>query len=154
MAKAAQEIEDKPAAALAILEPMKAPGYLLDMRRKDLLQARGLDLSGKTAEAYSYVLACYAKHPTDEVRAAIGEYGNKLGKTSQERDAATWSAIADSSTPAIPFSLPNFTDGKFVLWRVIGDTLSLWTSGIPTAVHVESRFLFCNKSRLSMRSRA
>jgi thiol-disulfide isomerase/thioredoxin len=114
MAKAAQEIEDKPIAALAILEPMKAPGYLLDMRRKDLLQARGLDLSGKTAEAYSYVLACYAKHPTDEVRAAIDEYGEKLGKTSKERDAATWSAIADNSTPAIPFSLPNFTDGKLV----------------------------------------
>jgi thiol-disulfide isomerase/thioredoxin len=114
MAKAAQWIEDKPAAAVAILEPMKAPGYLLDMRRKDLLQARALDLNGKTAEAYSYVLGCYAKHPTDEVRVAIGKYGKKLGKTSQERDAATWSAIADNSTPAIPFSLPNFIDGKRV----------------------------------------
>jgi thiol-disulfide isomerase/thioredoxin/outer membrane protein assembly factor BamD (BamD/ComL family) len=114
MAKASQWIEDKPAAAVSILEPMKAPGYLMDMRRKDLLQARALDLSGKAAEAYSYVLGCYAKHPTDEVRAAIGEYGKKLGKTSQGRDAATWSAIADNSTPAIPFSLPDFTDGKLV----------------------------------------
>ena len=47
MAKASQWIEDKPAAAVSILEPMKPPGYLLDMRRKDLLQARALDLSGK-----------------------------------------------------------------------------------------------------------
>jgi thiol-disulfide isomerase/thioredoxin len=82
------------------------------MRRKDLLQARALDLGGKTAEAYLYVLNCYAKHPTDEVRTAIDEYGKKLGKTAQERDAATWSAIEHNSTPAIPFSLPNLSDGK------------------------------------------
>lgn len=72
MAKAAHWIEDKLAAAVAILEPMKAPGHLLDMRRKDLSQARALDLSGRAAEAYSYLLGCCAKHPTDEVRAAIG----------------------------------------------------------------------------------
>ena len=35
-------IEDKPAVAVSILEPMKPPGYLLDMRRKDLLQAENI----------------------------------------------------------------------------------------------------------------
>jgi thiol-disulfide isomerase/thioredoxin/tetratricopeptide (TPR) repeat protein len=115
MAKAAQEVEGSPAAALATLEAIQHPGRLVDTRRKDLLQARALDLEGETAKAYAFLVGCYAKHPTDEVRTAIEQYGNKLGKTSQEIADTIWSAIATASTPAIPFSLPDFTDGRNVL---------------------------------------
>jgi thiol-disulfide isomerase/thioredoxin/Tfp pilus assembly protein PilF len=114
LAKALLKMRDNPAQALAIIEPMKPPSRWMDTRRKDLLQARALDLSGQTAGAYSYLLGCYAKHPTDDVRTAIGEYARNLGKTPQERDAGIWSAIADHSSPAIPFSLPNFIDGNLV----------------------------------------
>jgi thiol-disulfide isomerase/thioredoxin len=116
MAKAEQQgVEDKnPTAALATLELVKAPGRQFDMRRKELLQARVLDLNGKPGEAFAMLLSSYAKHPTDEIRDALVEYGAKTGKSSTEVSAAIWSAVTANSTPAIPFSLPNFTDDKQV----------------------------------------
>jgi thiol-disulfide isomerase/thioredoxin/outer membrane protein assembly factor BamD (BamD/ComL family) len=114
MVKAAEEVDSSPAAALATLEVIKHPGRLVDTRRRDLLQARALDLEGKTAKAYAFLISCYARHPTDEVRAGIQRYGKKLAKSEGQISTAIWSAIAASSTPAIPFSLPDFTDGKNV----------------------------------------
>ncbi len=115
MAKANGEIQEKnPTAALSTLQQIKSPSRIFDMRRKELLQARALDLDGKTGDAYSTLLSSYAKHPTDEIRAALNEYGMKLGKTSPQIDAAIWSEVKANSTPAIPFSLHNFTDDKVV----------------------------------------
>jgi thiol-disulfide isomerase/thioredoxin len=115
MAKAEQEMkENNPTAGLATLQTVTAPGRQFDMRRKELLQARALDAAGKTTEAYSALLTSYAKHPTDEIHTAMVEYGTRLGKTSQEVDAAIWSAIEANATPAIPFSLQKFTDDSQV----------------------------------------
>ena len=115
MAKAQQEVkEDNPTAALTTLQDEKSPGNLIDMRRREVLYARALDLSGKSSDAYAALSADYARHPTDEVRAALTEYGAKLGKSSREIDAAVWSAMEEGSTPAIPFTLRDFTDGKQV----------------------------------------
>jgi thiol-disulfide isomerase/thioredoxin len=84
------------------------------MRRKELLQAHLLDLNGKTGDAFAMLLSSYAKHPTDEIHDALMDYGAKAGKSSTEVSAAIWSAVAANSAPAIPFSLPDFTDDKKV----------------------------------------
>lgn len=111
MVKAQQQINEKDsAAALATLQSIKSPGHLFDMRRKELLQARALDLSGKTSQAYADLLASYTKHPTDEIGKAVYKYGAKTGKSQQEISAAVWSAMQSNSTPSIPFTLQKFSD--------------------------------------------
>jgi thiol-disulfide isomerase/thioredoxin len=116
MAKAEQKVKDhKPADALAILQTVKSPfPRQFSMDRKDLLEARALDLENRKQDAYSSLLAIYVKHPTDEIRTAVDEYGAKLGKKKQEVEAAIWSAIEMNSTPEIPFTLKKFTDGSEV----------------------------------------
>jgi len=90
MAKAEQKVKDhKPADALAILQTVKSPfPRQFSMDRKDLLEARALDLENRKQDAYSSLLAIYVKHPTDEIRTAVDEYGAKLGKKKQEVEAA------------------------------------------------------------------
>jgi len=115
MAKAEQAANDHELSeALAALQGIKSPGYGFDMRREELFSAHVLDLQGKTADAYQALLASYAKHPTGEIYNALAAYGVKLGKSSEEMEAAIWSAIKANSTAAIPFSLPSFSDGKQV----------------------------------------
>jgi thiol-disulfide isomerase/thioredoxin len=115
MAKAEQDIDAKDAAAAsAILNAMKAPSWPLDGKRKDLLAARALDVQGKTSDAYANLLAGYVKHPSDEIHAAVVEYGAKIGKSAKDVETQIWSDTQKNSTPAIPFALPNFTDGQKV----------------------------------------
>jgi thiol-disulfide isomerase/thioredoxin/Tfp pilus assembly protein PilF len=114
LATAEDEVDGKPATALALLESIKTPSHGFDMQRAQLLQAHALDLLNETAEAYSLLLSTYAKHPTDEIHGAIGEYAKRLGKTPHEQAAAVWSAISANSSPAIPFSLPSLLDGNIV----------------------------------------
>lgn len=98
--------------ALTTLQGIKSPGYGFDMRREELLSAHVLDLQHKTGDAYQSLLSSYSKHPTEEIHTALTAYGVKLGKNSEEIEAAIWSTMKTNSTPAIPFSLPNFSDGK------------------------------------------
>ncbi|MHB1958364.1 MAG: redoxin family protein [Acidobacteriaceae bacterium] len=115
MAKASREVKEKNlTAALVTLRDMKAPNVYFDMTRKELLSALALDESGKTSAAFSALSMDYAKHPTDEVRAALVRYGARLGKNSEQIEASIWSVIRASSTPAIPFSLQDFSNGKQV----------------------------------------
>lgn len=116
MVKAEQEIKDhKITDALVTLKTVKSPSpRQFSMDRKDLLEARALDLGNRTLEAYSNLLAIYVKHPTDGIRATVDEYGAKLGKKKQDVEAAIWSATQISSTPEIPFTLKRFTDDREV----------------------------------------
>jgi thiol-disulfide isomerase/thioredoxin len=115
MAKANLEVKEKNlTATLITLQSMKPPNEYFDMTRKELLSALALDESGKTPAAFSALLVDYAKHPTAEVHAALVEYGAKLGKNSEQIEAAIWSVMRASSTPAIPFSLEDFSNGKQV----------------------------------------
>lgn len=115
MAKANREVKEKNlTVALTTLQGMKAPNVYFDMTRKELLSALALDESDKTSAAFSALSMDYAKHPTDEVRAALVRYGAKLGKNSEQIEASIWSVIRASSTPAIPFSLQDFSNGKQV----------------------------------------
>lgn len=115
MAKAEKQLAaNHPSTALATLEATKPPGGLVNKNRKDLLNARALELEGKSSDAYSSLLSAEAHHPTDEMRAALTSYGAKLGKTTAAVEADLWSAIQTASTPAIPFSLPDFDTGKQV----------------------------------------
>jgi thiol-disulfide isomerase/thioredoxin/TolA-binding protein len=113
MAKVELQINQKNGtAALATLNAIKAPGHPFDSRHKDLLNARALEAAGQVEEAYSNLLRSYVKHPTDDIHTAVVEYGAKLGKSVQEIEAQIWSDIKRNSTPAIPFSLEEFTSGK------------------------------------------
>lgn len=116
MARAEQKVSDhQPSDALAILQTVKSPSSRqFNMDRKNLLEAQALDLLGKTPEAYSSLLGIYVKHPTDEIRTGVDEYGAKLGKGKQEIEAAVWSAVQAESTPEIPFTLKKFTDSSQV----------------------------------------
>ena len=115
MAKAEQAANDRDlSGALTTLQGIKSPGYGFDMRREQLLAAHVLDLQHKTGDAYQALLASYSKHPTEEIHAALTAYGAKLGKSSEEIEAAIWSTIKANSSAAIPFSLPSFSDGKQV----------------------------------------
>lgn len=116
MTKAEQEIQDhKPADALVTLKTVKSPfPRQFSMDRKDLLEAHALDMESRTKEAYSNLLAIYVKHPTDEIRAGVDEYGAKLGKKKEEVEMAIWSATQMTSTPEIPFTLKKFTDSSEV----------------------------------------
>jgi thiol-disulfide isomerase/thioredoxin len=115
MTKAEQSANDHdPSGALTALQGIKSPGYGFDMRREELLSAHVLELQGKTEGAYQALLASYAKHPTEEIHAALMGYGAKLGKSSEEIEAAIWSTIKANSTTAIPLSLPSFSDRKQV----------------------------------------
>ncbi len=113
MATAQQELADGHAAkAVSALQPIKPPYSIFDMRRELILNAKALDASGRTEDAYTSLLMQYAKHPTDEVGAALEAYGQKLGKSTTEMHAAIWEAVQKGSTPAIPFTLQGFDDGK------------------------------------------
>ena len=113
VAKAEQELKDGHAAeAVATLKSVKRPYYSYDMRRELLLNARALDASVGPADAYAFLLDAYAKHPTDEVGAALEAYGATLGKSAAEVHAAVWAAVEKAATPAIPFTLPGFDGGK------------------------------------------
>jgi len=116
MAKAEQAVkEHRLADAFAILQTVKSPfPRQFSMDRKDLLEARALDLDSRTQEAYSNLLAIYIKHPTDAIRAGVDEYGAKLGKKKQDIDAVIWSATQVNSTQEIPFTLKKFTDASEV----------------------------------------
>jgi thiol-disulfide isomerase/thioredoxin/tetratricopeptide (TPR) repeat protein len=98
--------------AMTALNGIKSPDYGFDMRRKELLAARVLDLQGKTADGYQALFTVYAGHPTTEIHDALTGYGAKLGKSPVEIEAAIWSAVKATSTDAIGFSLPSFSDGK------------------------------------------
>lgn len=112
MAKARQELQlGHAAAAVAALKTVKRPWFGYDMRRELLLNAQALDASGGPADAYAFLLDAHAKHPTDEVGAALEAYGAKLGKSAAEVHAAVWTAVEKAATPAIPFTLPGF-DGR------------------------------------------
>jgi thiol-disulfide isomerase/thioredoxin len=104
--------EGHAAEAVATLKSVKAPFYGYDMRRELLLNARALDASGGTADAYTFLRDEYAKHPTDEVGAAVESCGAKLGKSAADVHAAVWAAVQKASTQAIPFTLPGFDGGK------------------------------------------
>lgn len=113
VAKAEQELKGGHAAeAVATLKSVKRPYYSYDMRRELLLNARALDASAGPADAYAFLLDAYAKHPTDEVGAALEAYGAKVGKSVAEVHAAVWAAVEKASTAAIPFTLPGFDGGK------------------------------------------
>lgn len=113
VAKAEQELKDGHAAeAVATLRAVKRPYYSYDMRREVLLNARALDASAGPAAAYAFLLDEQAKHPTDEVGAALETYGANLGKSAAQVHAAVWTAVVTASTPAIPFTLPGFDGSK------------------------------------------
>ncbi|MGA8110925.1 MAG: redoxin family protein [Acidobacteriaceae bacterium] len=113
VAKAEQELkEGRAAEAVATLKLVKRPYYSYDMRRELLLNARALNASAGPADAYAFLLDAYAKHPTDEVGAALEMYGAKLGKSTADVHAAVWAAVEKAATPAIPFTLPGFDGGK------------------------------------------
>ncbi|HEX4038609.1 MAG TPA: redoxin family protein [Acidobacteriaceae bacterium] len=115
VAKAGQELEQGHGAkAAATLKTVKRPYYGYDMRRELLLNARALDASGGAEAAYAFLVDEEAKHPTDEVGAALDAYGAKLGKSTAEVHAAVWAAVEKAATAAIPFTLPGFDGGKRV----------------------------------------
>ncbi len=115
MAKANLEVKEKNLpAALVTLQGMKSPNQYFDMTRKELLTALALDENGKTSAAFDALLVHYAKHPTAEIHVPLVEYGAKLGKSSDQIEAAIWSMMRASSTPATPFSLQDFSTGKNV----------------------------------------
>ncbi len=100
-------------AALAILKNVKVPDFVYSTRR-NLLTAEANDLSGQTATAYGDLLRVFAASPEVKLQTALYEYGKKLGKSGSAVDAEVWSARVASSTPAIPFTLESFVDGKNV----------------------------------------
>ena len=113
MATAEQELANGHApAAVTALQYIKPPYSIFDMRRELMLNARALEASGRTEDAYGLLLSQYAKHPTEEVGAALDAYGAKAGKSTTEVHAAVWEAVQKGSTPAIPFTLPGFDGGK------------------------------------------
>jgi thiol-disulfide isomerase/thioredoxin len=77
-----------------------------------LLEAHALELLGKTAEAYSFLVSSYAAQPTDEFRSQIDQLAGKIGKSPTREAGDIWAAISGNATPAIPFALPGFTDAK------------------------------------------
>ena len=114
MYSAEQVIKNKPLEALATVASIRAPSPRFDMGRAQVLQARALDLLGRTAEAYSFLVTSYAKHPTDAVRAVIHIYAERLNKSLQDEESNIWSSVSAASSQAIPFSLRSFTDGTLV----------------------------------------
>jgi thiol-disulfide isomerase/thioredoxin len=133
MATAEEALKNGHAAeAVAALKSVKAPYYGYDMRREVLLNAQALHASTGPGGAYAYLLDEYAEHPTDEVGAALEAYGAKLGKSGAEVHAAVWAAMANASTPAIPFTLPDVDGGKAVSladYRGRGVVVEFWFPG-------------------------
>lgn len=77
-----------------------------------LLRAEALDASGKTQDAYGYLLKFNAKNPTDAAQSALEKYARKLGKSSEQVNADTWSVVQKGSRPGIAFSLRSYTTGR------------------------------------------
>ena len=104
----------KPVEALAILAKVKFPDYAADSDVLEITRARALSAEGDPSEAYADLVAAYAKAPTRTLYAALLSQGSKLGKTTQQVDAAVWTRRSSDAKPGIPFTLTSLTTGKRV----------------------------------------
>jgi thiol-disulfide isomerase/thioredoxin len=103
----------KSTAALAVLEKITLPRYGADRRVLDLKKAQAAAAGeGGAAKAYADLLAVFVKTPTDEVRAALADYGQTLGKDSAMISAEIMALRAAAARPGVPFTLANYATGK------------------------------------------
>lgn len=100
--------------ALAILKNVKVPGMVFEKTRLQLLKAKAQDSVGKTSDAYAELLKIFAEEPVRQLQPALYMYGKKMGKTEKAVDDEVWNLRSAKATPAIPFTLESFIDGRKV----------------------------------------
>ena len=103
--------QGKSTEAATMLDKASLPRYM-DQRRLELFKARSVDATGDTSKAYGNLIKTFASTPTDEVRAALTDYGKKLGKNSQQIENAVWAIRNANARAATPFSLMNYSTRK------------------------------------------
>ena len=115
MANAQSKVEaNEGAPALAILKDVKVPTSIFDKTRLELLTAKAQAVSGNPETAYSDLLKVFAKEPEHALQDALYKYGKILGKSESAVDGEVWNLRSSNATPAIPFTLESFLDGKKV----------------------------------------
>jgi thiol-disulfide isomerase/thioredoxin len=93
------------------LDKASLPRYM-DRRRLEILHARAVNAAGGTANAYGDLIKAFTSTPTDEVRAALTDYGKKLGKDFQQVEKDIWAIRSANARAATPFSLVNYSTRK------------------------------------------
>jgi len=82
--------ERKPRDALALLEKVRTPATVGDLRHLTLTRAEATAASGDVPKAYEMLAAELAADPIMEYRQAIATYGALLGKSPKQIDEEIW----------------------------------------------------------------
>jgi thiol-disulfide isomerase/thioredoxin len=77
--------------------------------RIPILEAQLADRSGQTISGYQSLVALQAKAPTDEIEAALSQYGKKIGKSTADVQADIQDLRKKNAKPAYPFDLGLYT---------------------------------------------
>ena len=77
--------------------------------RIPILEAQLADRSGQTIAGYQSLVALQAKAPTDEIEAALSQYGKKIGKSTADVQVDIQDLRKKNAKPAYPFDLGLYT---------------------------------------------
>jgi thiol-disulfide isomerase/thioredoxin len=105
VAKARKLLEQKKGnEAMEVLKQLKLSKYSGFKKDLALLKAQADEVSGNTNAAYDSLIVFFSKTPEVALRAAITNYGAKLGKSAAGVDADIWKRIDAVSQLATPFT--------------------------------------------------
>ncbi|MBV4360399.1 TlpA disulfide reductase family protein [Pinibacter aurantiacus] len=98
--------------ALAVLKNVPAPVRGLEKEDMVLLKAKAMDASGKSQDAYQYVLLRTAKEPTAKLQQGLANYGNKLNKSKTVVNNDVQFVRDTAGKQAPNFTLENYFTGS------------------------------------------
>jgi thiol-disulfide isomerase/thioredoxin/tetratricopeptide (TPR) repeat protein len=117
--------------AMQLLDKLKAGRYSAFANEVALLKSSVIHESGNTQGAYDSLIVLEAKTPSDNVKAALVNYGSSLGKNTEQVENDTWTAREKSITKATDFSLGLYTSNKKVSLADFKGKVMLMTFWFP-----------------------